>query len=350
LEGLYVFTINGFPYGNFHGGRVKDRVYQPDWRSEERVVYTRDLSNVLAGLLKEGEEGSISTSPVAYKGWFPDEATRRDVFRQSCRNMAQSALQMDRIKDRCGVPLHLDIEPEPDCLIENTGETVSFFNNWLLTDGARFLKQEHGLTASRSEEIIREHLCVCYDTCHFAVEYEEPEAALGRFASEGIRIGKMQVSAALKVVLPEAGQRREIRDRLQEFAEDTYLHQVIERREDRSLHHYPDLPEALKHIESFHAREWRIHFHVPVFLERFEELQSTQDAIVRSLEYLRTHRCCRHVEVETYTWDVLPPAMKTNLLSSIERELRWTMAELQRGGGETLSSGGCIPHDEMMEF
>ncbi|MGH7947499.1 MAG: metabolite traffic protein EboE, partial [Opitutaceae bacterium] len=39
----YVFTINGFPYGNFHGSRVKEQVYAPDWSTPERVAYTQQL-------------------------------------------------------------------------------------------------------------------------------------------------------------------------------------------------------------------------------------------------------------------------------------------------------------------
>lgn len=331
-EDFYVFTINGFPYGSFHGRRIKDRVYQPDWSTAERLRYSRDLAKVLERLLKAGEEGGISTSPVSYKAWLTDEASRREVLRESSRNMARVALQMHRIRDESGVSLHLDIEPEPDCLIENTEETISFFNDWLLRDGVEFLIQKNGLTASQSEAIIRKHLRVCYDTCHFAVEYEEPEYALQRFAAEGIRIGKMQVSAALKALLPAPDQREGIRNSLREFAEHTYLHQVIERREDDSLHHYPDLPDALHQIGNPAAREWRIHYHVPVFLEQFEELRSTRDTIIRSLAYLRKERCCRHVEVETYTWDVLPAAMKTDLLTSIERELWWTMGHLRSVG------------------
>ncbi|MFW6157429.1 MAG: metabolite traffic protein EboE [Balneolaceae bacterium] len=327
-ENLYVFTMNGFPYGSFHGERVKDRVYKPDWRTEERVQYSIDLAQVLAKLLGEGAEGSISTSPLSYKQWLPDASTRREVLLQSSRNMARVALEMDRIKKETGAELHLDIEPEPDCLIENTDETVSYFNDWLIPEGGRFLEKQSGHSSAEAEQIIRDHIQVCYDTCHFSVEYEEPEEALRRFAKEGIGIGKVQVSAALKVLLGEAHQREAVKKRLHDFAEDVYLHQVIERRDDGSLHHYPDLPEALPGIENPGAQEWRIHYHVPVFLDHFQELQSTRDDIVRSLDYLKKEQFSNHIEVETYTWSVLPDEMRTNLLSSIERELRWTMQEL----------------------
>ena len=68
-HGLYVFTLNGFPYGPFHQQPVKAQVHAPDWRDEERVRYTLRLIEILAFLLPDQLDGSISTSPLSYKAW-----------------------------------------------------------------------------------------------------------------------------------------------------------------------------------------------------------------------------------------------------------------------------------------
>lgn len=325
-EDLYVFTMNGFPYGNFHGQRVKDRVYAPDWRTAERVAYTLDLVEILAELLPEELDGGISTSPLSYKYWFDDPSLEEQVFRTGSTNLARIAFEMAQVQDKHGKELHLDIEPEPDCLLENTRETIDFFTEWLLPEGSVFLADEFGLSHQEAREILQNHIRLCYDTCHFAVEYENPSQTITQLQEAGLKIGKTQISAALKIRLEgSATERQAAASRLSPFEESTYLHQVIERRTDGSLHHYRDLSEALPNIYNREAREWRIHYHVPIFMDNFDSMSSTQDDIVRSLQLLRQSGDCRHFEIETYTWEVLPDKLKTNVLDSIEREYQWVL-------------------------
>ena len=325
-EGLYVFTINGFPYGNFHRERVKDLVYSPDWRTEDRVRYTRILIQILAKLLPEDMEGGISTSPVSYKRWLTQPSLREEAFRTGSRNLAALAYEMHQILDRGGSELHLDIEPEPDCLIENSAETIEFFEKYLLPVGSASLSDRFGIGFGEAVEIIRRHIRVCYDTCHFAVEYEEPRSAIYSLQEADIRIGKTQVSSALKVDLKNPDRtRKQIADALQQFDEPVYLHQVVERRSSGELFRYRDLPDALPEIYNEQAEEWRIHFHVPIFVDRFDFLHSTQDEIVQSIELLSAETDCRHFEVETYTWEVLPKPLKTDMTNSIQRELEWVL-------------------------
>lgn len=324
-EDLYVFTMNGFPYGGFHRQEVKDRVYAPDWRTEERVEYTLNLARILAELLPEGSEGGISTSPLSYKLWLNDSSDEEEVFQKGTGNLARVAHEMAAIYEEQGKVLHLDIEPEPDCLLENTGETIDFFTNRLFPEGSSYLQEKSGMGMKEAEELLKRHIRVCYDTCHFSVEYENPAETLQRFQQAGIRIGKTQISAALKVPLGEPGDRQKLAAELEAFEESTYLHQVIERRTDGSLHHYPDLSDALPNIDRIDAEEWRIHYHVPIFMESFDTFESTQDDIIRSLQLLIHSGDCRHFEIETYTWEVLPDDLKMDLTDSIEREIRWTL-------------------------
>jgi hypothetical protein len=324
-EQLYVFTMNGFPYGAFHGESVKESVYAPDWRTKERVDYTLDLVEILTDLLPQEMDGGISTSPLSYKYWLNDISVEEEMFRQGSRNMARIAYEMARLEVEKGRVLHLDIEPEPDCLLENSEEIVDFFQKWLLPAGSAYLSKKFGLSTEEGEAILRKHIRVCYDTCHFAVEYEDPRNALNRLTEAGIRIGKVQISAALKIKFASYQRLKEASAQLNAFEESTYLHQVIERRKDETFYHYRDLPEALEQINETKAAEWRIHYHVPVFVDGFDGLRSTQDDIIQSWKLLKKMEDCHHFELETYTWEVLPKRMKKNLIDSIEREYRWAM-------------------------
>ncbi|MFN6464929.1 MAG: metabolite traffic protein EboE [Nostoc sp. DedVER02] len=326
---LYVFTLNGFPYGGFHRQVVKDQVYAPDWSTQERVNYTLNLAKILAVLLPEELDGGISTLPLSYKPWWKkDQATFEVVLKESCLNIASVTLEMIRINEETGKILHIDLEPEPDGLIENTSEVIDFYQNWLLPIGGNYLSEKLNIEQHLAETKLLEHVRVCYDTCHFSVEYEEPQSVFARLQSVGIKIGKIQISAAIKLKIPAEIERRSlIVDRLRPFAESTYLHQVIERRNDGTLHHYPDLITALPHLEQSLAEEWRTHFHVPIFIHDYQILQSTQDDIATVLHLLRANNACSHLEIETYTWDVLPSEMKIDLLTSIQREYEWVLKE-----------------------
>lgn len=327
-EDAYVFTMNGFPYGSFHGEVVKDNVYKPDWRTQDRVNYTLNLVNILSELLPGGIDGGISTAPLSYKYWFDDSSKVEDIFQQSSEHLAEVAWQLANIKESSGKEIHIDIEPEPDCILENSSETISFFEDWLFPRGTEYLMTEHDISVDEAIEIIRDHICVCYDTCHFAVEYEQPEEAIHAIQQAGIRIGKTQVSAALKVGFEDPDQTQSIVSKLQAFEETTYLHQVVERRADGSMHQYRDLPDAFDSVSDRDPKEWRIHYHVPIFVDEFDGLRSTQDDIIKSLEVLLESSDCSHYEIETYTWGVLPDNLRTNLQDSIEREFDWTLSQI----------------------
>jgi len=326
-QNLYVFTLNGFPYGGFHHQVVKDGVYAPDWSKPERLDYTVKLVKILSTLLPQGIDGGISTLPLSYKPWWKgDRTAESNIFESSCRNLAVLTAELVNLRQQTGKLIHLDIEPEPDGLLENATEVVDFFTNWLLPTSGANLAQLLGISTELAEAHLLEHINICYDTCHFAVEYEDPAVVFARFQDAGIKIGKIQLSAAIKVALTP--NRDVLLARLRPFAESTYLHQVIERFSDGSLHHYPDLITALPQLEQSNAQEWRTHFHVPIFIHDYQVLQSTQDEIVAVLKLLQTNPICQHLEIETYTWDVLPPEMKIDILASIQREYEWV---LQKG-------------------
>jgi hypothetical protein len=326
---LYVFTMNGFPYGGFHRQVVKDSVYAPDWRTDERLAYTIRLCHILAYLLPDGMEGGISTVPISYKPWFKTDNARKETLEKGALHLTKVVEELTAIGIRQGKLIHIDIEPEPDCLLENTAEMVNFYVHTLLPLGSGYLMQKMGILSAKAEDLIRRHIQVCYDVCHFAVEYEKPAFVFEQFAAAGIKIGKIQISAALKAMLPyEAGQRKKVAQKFAALAESTYLHQVVARKTDGSLVQFPDLPQALSHINDHDTVEWRTHFHVPVFVSDYQDLQSTQEDITEVLRLNKQQPVTSHLEVETYTWEVLPKEIKVDLLSSIGREMEWVIKQL----------------------
>lgn len=326
-EGLYVFTLNGFPFGRFHGGPIKSAVFAPDWRSAERTDYTLRLVEILRRLLPPGVEGGISTVPLSYRRWIReiDPAEWKAITSQ----LVRVAGRLAEIEREEGIRIHLDIEPEPDGLVERSEEVVAFFERWLLPLGGPLLARSLALPEEAARRMLTDHLRVCLDSCHLAVMYESPEAALDRYARAGIRIGKMQISAAMEVIFPEErGARGKLRDRLRFFAESTYLHQVVARTEAGTFRRYPDLEGLLAEEEMPDAGVWRIHFHVPLFVASHASFRSTQAEVRALLKLLQAREITSHLEIETYTWEVLPKELKAELTDSIEREYRWVLAAL----------------------
>ncbi|GHF38242.1 hypothetical protein HNQ07_001087 [Deinococcus metalli] len=321
-HGLYVFTLNGFPYGPFHGQAVKAQVHAPDWRHPERVAYTLRLIRILAALLPDGMEGSISTSPLSYAAWV--DAADPETWATLTDHVVEVVEALVRLRLERGVFIHLDMEPEPDGLLQCSADLAAFYREHLLTRGAQGLATRLGGSLDEARAHLRDHFQVCFDVCHVAVMYEEPAAALAVYADAGMRVGKIQLSSALRLVLPdEAVGRDALGAALAPFAEGTYLHQVIARTRAGTLRQYPDLPPALAELHDPDVTEWRVHFHVPVFLEQAGAFGSTQAAIRATLDALRSDLADRHLEVETYTWDVLPESLKRPLVESIARELEW---------------------------
>ncbi len=316
---VYVFTMNGFPYGNFHDERVKDLVHAPDWTTDERVTYTKRLFDQLSVLLPEDMEGGISTSPISYKYWHSSDDATEKAFTKGAENLTEIILHLYHLETKTGKYLHLDIEPEPDGMIENSDEVLRFFSEYLLPVAKPILKDKLGKSDSEAIELIHKYITVCYDICHFSLAFEEPEDTFTKFDNAGIKIGKIQVSAALKI-LSDADENDAIWEALSLFNEPTYLHQVTEK-VDGTVKTYNDLPIVLEDKKPFN--ELRAHFHVPIFLNRFGVLHSTQDHILKVIEYLKYKAVCEHLEIETYTWDVLPAALKKDLSESIVREIEW---------------------------
>ncbi|MBU3823091.1 metabolite traffic protein EboE [Flavobacteriaceae bacterium XHP0103] len=321
----YVFTMNGFPYGSFHNSVVKDQVHTPDWTTKERLDYTKRLFEQLKLLLPKDMDGGISTSPISYKHWFNSEKAIDEAFQTGAAHLSEIAEQLYEIEQKSGKYLHLDIEPEPDGLIENTQEFVDFYLNYLIPIGKKHLVSKIGVSENEAESIIKRHITLCYDVCHFSLAFETPKYTFEALDEIGVSVGKIQVSAALKVLF-ENGNEDKVWESLERFNEPTYLHQVTEKI-NGDVKVYNDLPIVLEQRKKH--KELRAHFHVPIFLEAFDYLHSTQDQIIETIKYIKNKPISSHLEVETYTWDVLPNSLKLDLAQSITRELKWLKDNLE---------------------
>lgn len=324
----YVFTINGFPFGKFHGARVKEQVYSPDWTQRERLEFTNRLFDILARLLPEGIEGSVSTVPCSFKEFI----TSKEQAAQMRAHLWSCIDHISEVGQRAGRELHLGLEPEPLCYLETSAETVEFF---------------HQMRADRPRDNrLARHLGVNYDTCHLAVEFEEPADAIGRLEEHGIKLSKIHVSSALKVI-PTAAVRKALRA----FADNIYFHQVIERHPNGELRRYRDLDVALRNSpprDESAAVEWRIHFHIPLHAEGILSkagqascpssdnavFDTTSDHILGVFKALqRQPKLCTHLEMETYTWEVMPAGFKNrSVVDQLVAEYDWTLARLTEFG------------------
>ena len=319
----YVFTMNGFPYGSFHRTKVKDYVHMPDWLSGDRVQYTIRLARILVELLPAGMEGGISTSPLSYRFWHNEEQLET-VIKHATHNILDVLDMLIQIRQSTGKLIHIDIEPEPDGLLGDGAEFLNWYIHYLLPEGIPYVSKKFGCSESEAEAHIRMHIQLCYDVCHFAVCYEDHAAMIKKFQSYGIRTGKIQISAALKAgIATSIEARKPVLDAFRQFNESTYLHQVVAKYAGGELKRYADMPDALADAANPQVREWRAHFHVPIFIENYGILDATRADIEKVLQIHCASPFTRHLEIETYTWEVLPEDIRLPLADSIVREIQW---------------------------
>ena len=297
----HVFTINGFPYGSFHGTRVKERVFQPDWSDPARVDYTKNLFRILAAVARPGDGASVSTLPGTHKTFDADESAIR-------RHLADLAVWLDGLAAETGHDFHLGLEPEPFGHFENTAETLAFFE-----------RLHHGAADTGA---IARRIGVNYDACHFALQYEDATASLDAMAAAGIRISKIHLSSALALDPRDPAAI----DAIRAFDEPVYFHQAIARADDGGIRRFIDLPDFLTADKSGLV-EARVHFHIPLDAEPAPPLRSTRQQVLDVLGWRAKHPgACHHYEIETYTWAVLPENLRRPVEEQIAGEYRWVMA------------------------
>ncbi|MEM7474473.1 MAG: metabolite traffic protein EboE [Planctomycetota bacterium] len=319
------YTLNGFPQGDFHQSVVKHAVYEPTWLSPSRLNYTFSLARVLSRLLPENALGSISTLPL---GW-PHFPWSEDDFAMAASKLLKLANELERLHHETGREIVVAIEPEPGCVLNTAPEIVQFFENYIFR--------------SSDSKAARRYLSVCHDICHSGVMFEPQQEALASYLDAGIRVGKVQVSSAVHVPWENCSTAEEsqaVLEQLQTFNEPKYLHQATRCGPNGRLKELcDDISFALQNwIRTTPEHNWRVHFHVPIFVLEFGSLATTQSDITEATAFLESNKAQQvadtnwftgHYEVETYAWPVLPESLAANDLSEgITRELRHFQAIL----------------------
>lgn len=298
----YVFTINGFPYGSFHGTRVKERVFQPDWTEPARLEYTKDLFRILVAIARPGTGASVSTLPGSHKSFGADESL-------ILANLYKLSEWLDNLCVETGIDLHLGLEPEPLGHFENTIETIALFDRF------------H--SSFPNSDVIRRRIGVNYDACHFALEYDDARTSLDALKAAGIRISKIHLSSALAFDPQDPAAIEAIRA----FDEPTYFHQILVRDDAGIIHRFMDLPDFLAVDAPPGAVEARVHFHIPLDAEPSPPLRSTRDQVREVLAWKNQNPwVCPHYEIETYTWGVLPEKLRRPVDQQIAGEYHWVLA------------------------
>ena len=319
---MYLYTVNAFPYGPFKNTIVKEQVYEPDWRSEERTQYTMNVAEILADVVPESIQPSIQSAPLGFK----PNVTGPNVVASYTEHVMRVAAHLIKLEERTGRVVTLALEPEPFCFLETTDETVDYFTNHLYTGkSAEMLAKLANIPIADAILGQRKFIGTVFDICHQAVVYEDIATSLQKLVDAGIPIFKLQEAAAMRI--PEVTQK--IVDTLKRYAKTIYLTQTVQKK-DGKLTRFLNLEDAFKAWdEDLGPREWRTHFHVPVFLEDLGEFGTTRFAIEDALKFHKARPLSRQLEIETYTWDVLPDNLKTgDIVDYVCRELEWVKGEL----------------------
>lgn len=329
-SGIEICTLNGFPYGDFHSDRVKTSVYEPDWSDVKRFSYTLKLAELLAALLPDSRRfGTISTLPLGYAEGWTDERQNLSVA-----TLSRLAEALEGIERETGRRIVVCLEMEPGCVLERTAQVLKLFRVQLPAMAAG---------TSVSAESIRRYIGVCFDVCHQAVMFEDPAKSLRKLHKAGIFVGKIQLSSALEVVQPNTP---DLVAELARFDEPRYLHQVRARGADGKIRAAADLGDALADEGFSRETIWRVHFHVPVQASSLADvrLRTTRRLVEGVFDVLAAEPGLQpHLEVETYTWQQLPDALRPvddeSLHRGITAELEWVESEL--AARDLLAGGGA---------
>src|SRR5215467_6222905 len=320
---MYLYTVNAFPYGAFKGTVVKEQVYEPDWRSEERTQYTINVADILADVAPEGLAPSIQSAPLGFK----PRVTGPDVVASYTEHVLRVAAHLVGIECRTGKTVTLALEPEPHCFLETTDETIDYFKNHLYSGrSAERLAKLANIPVSDAIGALRRHLGVVFDIGHQAVGFEDVTASLQKLVDAGVPIVKLQEVAAMH--MPQVTD--ETIEALQRFARTVYLSQTVEKKNGK-ITKFLNLEDAFAARKADPGpREWRTHFHVPVFLDDLGgKFGTTHFALEEALKMHKEKPLSGQLEIETYTWDVLPEHLKTgDIVDYVCREIEWVCGQL----------------------
>jgi len=303
---LYLYTVNAFPFGPFKNQVIKEQVYEPDWRSEDRTRYTMNVADILAEVGAPFVNPSIQSPPLGFK----PRVSGPDVVEAYATNVRRLAAHLHMIREKTGRTVTLALEPEPFCFLETTPETVNFFTRVLRSEKSlEVLGKQIGMNSADAAVVLQRHVGTVYDICHQAVEFENITASLQSLVDNNIPVFKLQEAAAVQT--PNV--TRAAVEALRRYADSVYLTQTIEIK-DGKMTKFLNLEDAFSAFEADPngQREWRTHFHVPVFLEELgEHFKTTRFAIAEALAFHKAN-----------------PIKTGDIVDYVSREIEWVKSQL----------------------
>ena len=321
-QDLYLYTANAFVYGVFKKQVIKEDVYEPDWQTPERREYTKQVASLLAELAPEGVNPSIQSAPLGFK----PKVTGAHVVDEYTSNVIDVVAHLVDLTKTTGKTVTLGLEPEPRCYLETTDETIAYFTNYLFSGKtAQHLAKKTGLNEADAHQAMRDYTGVVFDIGHQSVGYEDIPASLQKLVDAGVHIVKLQEAASMH--MPNVTQKTV--DALQSFAKTIYLSQTCQKKDGKTTW-FLNLEDAFEAFQKDPGpRDWRTHFHVPVFLDDLGAFGTTRFALEQALAVHKQTPLSTHLEIETYTWDVLPDHLKTgDIVEYVTRELDWDKGQL----------------------
>lgn len=333
---IYIQTINSFCFTNFHEKNIKQKIYNPNWGTYERYIFTKQIINIIKHTLLITTTGTISTVPLFYKYTIKTKKEKYILLQKSIINLMNILIHLKKINKNISICM----EPEPDCYLEKTSDVITFYNKRLYIHGNEYLQKNYKITKKINKQLIKKYIKVCYDICHFSLFKEKIQQTLSKFKKEKIDIGKIQLSSGLKTNEPKNYfLKNNFFKKLNKITKKTpFLHQAystIINKNNTISSHYKDLFEIKKRpllekkpIKMINKKIWKVHYHIPLYKSKHQNFKTTQKEISNLFRILlnsKKYKIPTSIEIETYTWDNFKKSQKINLLTSIVNEYKYTL-------------------------
>lgn len=309
-------------------GGTKEQVHQPDWRAEERLGFMFPATNLAATFATPEQEIGITTNALSHRRWV--DVDMPGNWAALTLNVIRMVQHLAGIRDRTGITLHMDLEPEPGSVLRDTADVVTFFTKWLLPRGGAMLSDRMSLGEGSASEIILRHVRVALDTAHAAVVWDDASSSLDAFAEVGIRIGRLQVSSALEVDVPsDVESQKVLAEHLSQFSSPTLLQQVVAQKHGEIVQRYDDLPDAIAAMSESADQTWRIHTHAPLLADRYGGFTSTRQEAATWLREISARGIdIGMIELRSANWDVVPHDDRASLEAMIMEEADWVREQI----------------------
>ncbi len=326
---FYIQTINGFCYQTFHKKNIKHSIYYPNWNNIKRYNFTKLLIKTLNYLLTE-KYGTISTIPIFYKKTVKTKKVKYYSLQKSIINLMKIIVYLHNFKKKTN--LYICLEPEPDCLLENTNDIIFFYTQHLWKHGTEYLHKNFKIKKKNALLLIKYYIQICYDVCHFALLEESPHKTFITLNKKSIKIGKIQASLCININEPRSFYlKKKFLENIKEITKKTqFLHQTeLKNLITKKKTKIKDLEDILKKNEDITKKnkydtkiqQYKIHYHVPLYKKTYQKFKITNLPLLQTIKNIHL-TTTKVVEIETYTWSCIKKSQKLNISKSLINEYK----------------------------